>query len=98
MTEGGHQVLNGRHIFAFFTQILSLFGTKFQYSCKRIEDEEGKQSDAAAIRDLVLTLSHNTQHPTKESETLDACIQQAPLVQRVERHYCLDNSMGFDDA
>ena len=95
MTEGEHQVLNGSHI---FTRILSLFGTKFQYSYKRIQDEEGKQSDAAAIRDLVLTLSHNTLQPTKESETLDACIQQAPLVQRLEWHYCLDNSMGFDDA
>ena len=38
-----------------FTGILLLFGTKFQYSCKRRQDEEGKQSDKAAIRDLVLT-------------------------------------------
>jgi len=31
-----------------------LFGSKFQYSRKRRQDEEGKQSDKAAIRDLVL--------------------------------------------
>ena len=34
-----------------------IFG-KFQYILrKRIQDEEGKQSDKAAIRDLVLTFS-----------------------------------------
>ena len=42
-------------IFVSFTQIFLLFGIKFRYSLKRIQDEEGKQSDKAAIRDLVLT-------------------------------------------
>ena len=55
-TESEHQVLNGSHIFVSFTRILLLFGVKFQYWRKRIQDEEGKQSDRAAIRDLVLTL------------------------------------------
>ena len=32
-----------------------LFGTKLQYSRKRRQDEEGKESNKAAIRDLVLT-------------------------------------------
>ena len=54
-TESEHQVLNGSHIFVSFTRTPILFGTNFQYSCKRIQDEEGKQSDKAAIRDLVLT-------------------------------------------
>ena len=54
-TESEHQVLNDSHIFVSFTEILLLFGTKFQYSCKRRQDEEGKQSDKAVIRDLVLT-------------------------------------------
>ena len=54
-SESEHQVLNDSHIFVSFTGILLLFGTKFQYSCKRRQDEEGKQSDEAAIRDLVLT-------------------------------------------
>jgi len=44
-------------ISVFFTRILLLFGTRFHYSCKRRHDEEGKQSDEAAIRDLVLTFS-----------------------------------------
>ena len=61
-TESEHHVLNGSHIFLSFTGILLLFGTKFQYSCKRRQDEEGKQSDKAAIRDLVLTFC-----PTKRS-------------------------------
>jgi len=60
-------------------EVLLLFGTKFQYSCKRRQDEEGKQSDKAAIRDF---LSHNTQHPTKETETLDACI----VLKEITRH------------
>jgi len=34
---------------------LLLFGTKLQYSRKKTQDEEGKQSDRAAIGDLVLT-------------------------------------------
>ena len=34
---------------------LILFGTRFQYSRKWRQDEEGKQSEKAAIRDLVLT-------------------------------------------
>jgi len=55
VTEGEHQVLNGSHILVFFTRILLLFGTKCHYSCKRRHDEEGKQSDEAALRDLVLT-------------------------------------------
>ena len=55
-TESEHQVLNGSHIFVSFTRILLLFGTKFLYSRKTIPEEEGKQSDKAAIRDLVLTL------------------------------------------
>ena len=54
-TESEHQVLNDSHIFVSFTGILLLFGTKFQYSCERRQDEEGKQSDQAAIRELVLT-------------------------------------------
>ena len=54
-TESEHQVLNGSHIFVFFTRTLILFGTKFQYSRKRRQDEEGKQSEKAAIRGLVLT-------------------------------------------
>ena len=54
-TESEHQVLNDSHIFVSFTGILLLFGTKFQYSRKRRQDEEGRQSDKAAIRDLVLT-------------------------------------------
>ena len=49
------KVLNGSHIFVSFTRTLILFATKLQYSCKRRQDEEGKQSDKAAIRDLVLT-------------------------------------------
>ena len=53
--ESEQQVLNGSHIFVSFTRTLILFGTKFQYSRKRRQDEEGKQSDKAAIRDLVLT-------------------------------------------
>ena len=39
----------------FFTQILVLFGSKFKYSHKRRQDEEGKQSSKAGIRQLVLT-------------------------------------------
>jgi len=54
-TESEHQVLNGSHIFVSFTQVLLLFGTKFQYSRKRRQDEDAKQSSKAAIRDLVLT-------------------------------------------
>ena len=54
-TESEHQVLNGSHIFISFTRILVLFGTKFQYSRKSRKDEEVKQSDKAAIRELVLT-------------------------------------------
>ena len=55
---------------------LILFGTKFQYSRKRRQDEEGKQSDKAAIRHLMLTFCPTTdaQHPTQDTETLDACI------------------------
>ena len=41
--------------FISFTWTLVLFGTKFQYSRKRRQDEEGKQSGKAAIRQLVLT-------------------------------------------
>ena len=37
----------------FFTWILVLFGTKFQYSHKRRQDDEGKQSSKADIRQLV---------------------------------------------
>ena len=54
-TESEHHVLNDSHIFVSFTGILLLFGTKFQYSRKRRQDEEGKESNKAAIRDLVLT-------------------------------------------
>ena len=54
-TESEHQVFNDSHIFVSFTGILLLFGTKFQYLSKRRQDEEGKHSDKAAIRDLVLT-------------------------------------------
>ena len=55
-TESEHQVLNDSHIFVSFTEILLLFGTKFQYSCKRRQDEEAKHADKVAIRDLVLTV------------------------------------------
>ena len=48
-TESEHQVLNDSRIFVSFTGILLLFGTKFQYSCKRRQDEEGKHSDKASI-------------------------------------------------
>ena len=54
-TESEHQVLNGSHTFVSFTQTLLLFGTKFQCSHQMRQDEEGKKSDKAAIRDLVLT-------------------------------------------
>ena len=54
-TECEHQVLNGSRIFISFTRILELFGTTFQYSRKRRQDEEGKQSNKAAIPQLVLT-------------------------------------------
>ena len=54
-TESEHQVLNDSHIFVSFTRILLLFVAKFQYSRKKIQDVVGKQSDKAAIRDLVLT-------------------------------------------
>jgi len=53
-SESEHQVLNGSHIFVSFTLVL-LFGSKFQYSRERRQDEEGKSADKAAIRDLVLT-------------------------------------------
>ena len=53
--ESEHQVLNGSLIFVSFTRTPILFGSKFQYSGKRRQDEEGKQSNKAAIRDLVLT-------------------------------------------
>ena len=53
--ESQHQVLNGSHIFVSFTRLLLLFGTKFQHSHKRRQDEEGKESVKAAIRDLLLT-------------------------------------------
>ena len=55
-TESEHQVLNGSHIFVSFTRILLLFGIKFQYWRKRIQDEEGKQSDRAAIITLCPTM------------------------------------------
>ena len=54
-TESEHQVLNGSRIFISFARILVLFGTKFQYSLKMRQDEERKQSDKAAIRELVRT-------------------------------------------
>ena len=54
-TEREHQVLNSSHILVSFTLVLLLFGTKSQYSRKRTQDVEEKQSDKAAIRDLVLT-------------------------------------------
>ena len=57
-TESEHQVLNGSLIFNSFTRIFVLFGTTFQYSRKRRQDEERKQSDKAAIRQLVLTFRH----------------------------------------
>ena len=53
-TESLHQVLNGSP-FVSFTRALLLFGAKFQCSRKRRQGEQGKQSDKAAIRDLVLT-------------------------------------------
>ena len=56
--ESEHQVLNGSLIFVSFTRTPILFGSKFQYSRKRRQDEEGKQSNKAAIRDLVLTFCH----------------------------------------
>ena len=56
-TEREHQVLNASHIFVSFMRNIFIinFGTKFQYSRKRRQDEEEKQSDKAAIRGLVLT-------------------------------------------
>ena len=41
--------------------------TKFPYSRKRRQDGKGKQSDKAAIRDLVLTYC-----PNKENKLLNA--------------------------
>ena len=46
--------MNGSHIFVSSTLVL-LFGGKFQYSRERRQDEERKNADKAAIRDLVLT-------------------------------------------
>ena len=65
-------------MFVSFTRTLILFATKFQYSRKRRQDEEGKQFDKAAIRHLMLTFCPTTdaQHPTQETETLDACIRK----------------------
>ena len=54
-TESEHQVLNSSHILVSFTLVLLLFGTKSQYSRKRRQDVEEKQSDKAAVKDLVLT-------------------------------------------
>ena len=51
-TESEHQVLVA--ISVSFMRVL-LFGTKFQSSCKRREDEERKQSNEAAMKDLVLS-------------------------------------------
>ena len=42
-TESEHQVLNSSHIFVSIKRVLLLFGTNFQYSSKRRQDEEGKQ-------------------------------------------------------
>ena len=67
-TKSEHQGLNDSHIFVSFTPLFFLLGTKFQYSCKRRQDEEGKQSDKAAIRDMVLTFC-----PTMH------CVQQRKL-------------------
>ena len=39
----------------FFTWMLVLFSTKFQYSRKRRQDDEGKQSGEVGIQQLVLT-------------------------------------------
>ena len=61
-------------MFVSFTRTLILLGTTFQYSSKRRQDEERKQSDKAAIRDLLLTSFPHAQHPTEETETLDASI------------------------
>ena len=75
-------MLNGSHIFVSFTRILLLFGTVFQYLRKRRQDEEGRQSDKARIRDFVHTFCpsmHSVQLP-KETETLDACIGVKPMV------------------
>ena len=49
-------MLNSGIILVSFTLVLLLFGTKSQYSRKRRQDVEEKQSDKAAIRDMVLTL------------------------------------------
>jgi len=75
-TKSEKQVLNVSHIFASFTPILLLFGPEFQYSCKMRQDEEVKQSNKAAIRDLALTFcpTMSMQRPTKETQTLDACM------------------------
>ena len=40
----------------FLTRMLVLYDTKFQYSRKRRQDEEGRQSGKADVRQLVLTL------------------------------------------
>ena len=39
--ESEHQVLSDSHIFVSFRRILLLFGTKFQYSRTRRQDEAG---------------------------------------------------------
>ena len=49
----------------FETVLLLLIGTKFQYSRKRRQDKEGKQSDKVAIRGLVLTFCP-TMHSAQE--------------------------------
>ena len=40
--ESEHKVLNESHIFVSFTPILLLFGTKFQYSLKWRQNDNGK--------------------------------------------------------
>ena len=72
-TESEH--LEWQSYLYFVTRILVLFGTKFRYSCKRRQDEEGQQYDEGChSRVGAHFLSHNAQHPPKETETLDACI------------------------
>jgi len=66
-TGSEHRVLNGSPIFVSFTWILLSFCSKFQYSLKRRQDEEGKQSDRAAIRDSVLTVCP-TMHSIQQSK------------------------------
>ena len=56
--------------------MLVLFGTEFQYSRKRRQDEEEKQSGEAVFSTVgAHFLSHKCAAAYRETETLDACIE-----------------------